>query len=47
MKLYKEAEEIAKVSPNILPTDTFESKLGAAILEITLWKYLEQSKYFK
>ena len=47
MKLYKEAEEIAKVSPIILPTDTFESKLGAAILEITLWKYLEQSKYFK
>ena len=47
MKLYKEAEKIAKASPNILPTDTFESKLGAAILEITLWKYLEQSKYFK
>ena len=47
MKLYKEAEEIAKATPNILPTDTFESKLGAAILEITLWKYLEQSKYFK
>ena len=43
-ELYESIEEFAKNSPNILPTDTYESKFGSAILELTIWKYLENLK---
>ena len=43
-ELYESVEELAKNSSDILSADTYESKFGSAILELTIWKYLENLK---
>ena len=45
-ELYEQAEELAKTSQSILPTDNYESKFGSAILELTIWKYLSNLRMF-